>query len=135
MHSLIEIEFIINWLIIDSISPNSILKPLILTWKSNLPINSIFPSLFHLHKSPVLYIFVLNFGLTKLIIDSGIGVNALEVFSSSFIYPFPTQTPVTTNSPAIPIGVGLLFESKIKSFIFESGFPIGIISEEDFGGF
>ncbi len=103
-----------------SISPSSILCPLIFTWLSFLEIKLILPSSFHLAKSPVLYAVL----LLKL---SGNFIKLLSVSSLLFKYPFPTLSPVIYNSPGVEIGTGFKFLSSINNFKLFKGIPIGMI--------
>ena len=77
------------------ISSNSILNPLILIWKSFLPIYTISPLAVHFAKSPVLY---------KSPFPKGFFTNFLLVNSGLLIYPKETPSPVIHNSPIISIG-------------------------------
>ena len=91
--------------IFSSISPSSILNPLIFIWPSALPKCSISPLSSHLQISPVLYIIV--FGM------KGLGIKALSVSSWLAKYPFATPIPPIYNSPGTFTGHGYKFLSKI----------------------
>ena len=109
--------------ILFSISPSSILNPLIFTCSSIRPRYSIFPSGNHLARSPERYI---------LPSPNGFFTNFSAVNSGLLRYPRANPSPAMHNSPGIPIPQRL-FPFAIYIFAFAIGFPINTVSPSNSG--
>ncbi|KGD32207.1 ATP-dependent Clp protease adaptor ClpS domain protein [Burkholderia pseudomallei] len=101
-----------------SISPNSIRKPRIFTWKSFRPRYSRLPSVRQRARSPVLY--------SRPPATNGSSMNRSRVSSGRFKYPRATPAPPTYSSPVTPIGTGSRRSSSTYSCKSGIRTPIGL---------